>query len=484
MDSAVRAAVPSAARTHADGEPNLVGMFVGVVVAAAILVVVFVGGAAWSGIAVRPATFGIFAVLTIVLQFLMINVYDRGSISISGVGMLAAGFVFGPGAAALVALPAAAAHALVRRPLWYRAFFNVATFALSAAAGSGVYQSIAAPGHGWSDSANLLPATAGSVTFTLVNVGLLSTAMALAEGLPVIEVWRERFRWLTPHYVAFGPLALGLTVAEQRIGVIGVIAFTLPPTLLSIVQRQYVARTRESVESLREANEALGVSNAELAEMALRLRQTLRNTTTALSRSIEAKDGYTGGHVSRVATISVALAERLGLEGEELEGVELGAILHDVGKIAVPDRILHKPAPLDEEEWRLMKTHPVHSERIICDVGLHPFAVQAARSSHERIDGKGYPDGLAGEDIPISARIVLVADAWDALTSDRPYRKSRDVASALAEVRANTGTQFCPRVVAALEQIYAETPDLLAPESTGEGAVVDLPSRSRARRTG
>jgi len=465
------------------GEPNAVGIFVGLAVSAAVMLLMLTAGTAWGQITSQPGTFAVFAVLTAVLQFLMINVYDRGSISISGIGMLATGFVLGPGCAMLVALPAATAHALVRRPLWYRALFNCAAFALSAAAGSAVYGATSHNAVGWADSRNLIPATVAGVTFTVVNLGLISSAMGLAERMPVVEVWKERFRWLTPHYVAFGPLALGLAVAYDRIGIIGIIAFTLPPALLSVVQRQYVARTRESVEGLRQANAALGASNAELAEMAVRLRLTLRNTTTALSRSMEAKDGYTGGHVSRVAEVSVALGELLGLETEELEGVELGAILHDIGKIAVPDRILHKPGPLDDEEWRIMRTHPLHSERIICDVGLHPFAVQAARSSHERMDGMGYPDGLAGEEIPLAARIVFVADAWDALTSDRPYRNGRGAAAALAEIQANTGTQFCPRVVAALEQLVVERPDVLGVGIEPAGNVVDLLPRAESRRT-
>ena len=108
-----------------------------------------------------------------------------------------------------------------------------------------------------------------------------------------------------------------------------------------------------------------------------------------------------------------------------------------------------------------MKEHPVISDYILSEVDLHPIVRQIARSSHERIDGAGYPDALAGDEIPLAARIVLVADAFDALTSDRPYRRGRDTLRALEEIRANSGTQFCPRVLAALEQLYAEQPDIL-----------------------
>jgi HD-GYP domain-containing protein (c-di-GMP phosphodiesterase class II) len=151
----------------------------------------------------------------------------------------------------------------------------------------------------------------------------------------------------------------------------------------------------------------------------------------------------------------------LGYSGEELDAIEIGALLHDIGKIGIPERILHKPGPLDDEEWTVMKQHPLISEFILARVNLPRIVLQIARSSHERIDGRGYPDGLAGDEIPLPARIVLVADAWDALTSDRPYRRARDAAAALDEMLVHSGTQFCPKVVAAMERLYREEPALL-----------------------
>jgi putative nucleotidyltransferase with HDIG domain len=176
---------------------------------------------------------------------------------------------------------------------------------------------------------------------------------------------------------------------------------------------------------------------------------------------MEAKDYYTGGHTERVSAVSVALAARLGYAGGELDAIEIGALLHDIGKIGIPERILHKPGPLDDEEWRVMKEHPIISEYILAEVDLPDTVVQIARSSHERMDGRGYPDGLAGDAIPLPARIVLVADAWDALTTDRPYRRARSVAEALQEMRAHAGTQFCPIVIEALERLYKEEPHIL-----------------------
>jgi putative nucleotidyltransferase with HDIG domain len=192
-----------------------------------------------------------------------------------------------------------------------------------------------------------------------------------------------------------------------------------------------------------------------------KVREQHLATIAALSRSMEVKDGYTAGHTERVSDIAVAIARRMGYKGADIDAIEVGALLHDIGKIGIPERILHKPGPLDDEEWKVMQRHPVLSESILSGIGLSPIVLEVARSSHERIDGKGYPDGLAGEEIPLHARIVLVADAFDALTTDRPYRHACTARAAMEEIRAYTGTQFCPEVLAALERVYTEKPEIL-----------------------
>jgi len=191
------------------------------------------------------------------------------------------------------------------------------------------------------------------------------------------------------------------------------------------------------------------------------LRKTHLETIAALSRSMEAKESYTGGHTERVAEIALGLAERLGYTGADLDAIEIGALMHDIGKIGIPESILRKPGPLDNDEWLVMKRHPVISELILSEIELSPIVLQIARSSHERMDGHGYPDGLAGDEIPLPARVVLVADAFDALTSDRSYRRSRRPRAAIEEIVANAGSQFCPRVVAALERMYRDEPATL-----------------------
>jgi HD-GYP domain-containing protein (c-di-GMP phosphodiesterase class II) len=185
---------------------------------------------------------------------------------------------------------------------------------------------------------------------------------------------------------------------------------------------------------------------------------------------MEAKDTYTGGHTERVAAVAVGIARKLGYRDEELEAIEIGALLHDIGKIGVPGQVLRKNGPLTDDEWELVKKHPLISDYILSELDLHPFVRQCARSSHERIDGEGYPEGLSGEEIPVPARIVFVADALDALTSTRPYRPARPMLAALAEIRAHAGTQFCPRVVKALEELWRREPNLFTQAPSPDAA--------------
>ncbi|MGE5689984.1 MAG: HD-GYP domain-containing protein [Pseudomonadota bacterium] len=378
--------------------------------------------------------------LTVLLQLFSVQVYGRGSVSVSAIGILTTGFLLNTGAAMTIALLAALVQWARRRGKVYKAAFDVSNFALAAAVGALLFHVVPGP--------RLVAATVAGLAFALLNNGLLCVAMGLAERVPPHAIWHERFHWARFHFALFGPLALAATIAYEQIGITGLAAFALPPALMIVSVREYLERTTAAVEEIRDAN--------------LRLRRAHRDTIAALSRSMDAKDRYTGGHVDRVAAVAVALADRLGYEGEELEAIEIGALLHDIGKIGVPEHILRKPGRLDEVEWEVIRTHPLISDYILSELDLHPFVRECARSSHERFDGAGYPDGLAGEAIPMPARIVFVADAFDALTSSRSYRAARPPLAALAEIRANAGSQFCPRVVKALDDVWSRTPGLLA----------------------
>ena len=176
-------------------------------------------------------------------------------------------------------------------------------------------------------------------------------------------------------------------------------------------------------------------------------------SVSALLAAVAARDGYTGEHSEAVVEHAVAVARALELDEQTLSDVAHVALLHDVGKLGTPDSILHKPGKLDDDEWRVMREHPAVGGEIVARLpGLERLA-PAVRAEHERWDGSGYPDGLAGERIPIASRIALVCDAYHAMTSDRPYRRSLGHATAIEELRRHAGSQFCPRSVEALLRV-------------------------------
>jgi putative nucleotidyltransferase with HDIG domain len=178
-------------------------------------------------------------------------------------------------------------------------------------------------------------------------------------------------------------------------------------------------------------------------------------TVRALTNAVEARDAYTAKHAERVAAYGLELAHRVDPGVAADPQTEFGFLLHDVGKVAIPDGILHKQDPLADAERQLMRRHPVIGAEIVGGVPFLERAAAIVRAHHERFDGSGYPDGLAGDDIPLPARIFAVADAFDAITTDRPYRPAATLSEARYAIAEGAGTQFDPRVVEAL----AELPD-------------------------
>jgi HD-GYP domain-containing protein (c-di-GMP phosphodiesterase class II) len=186
-------------------------------------------------------------------------------------------------------------------------------------------------------------------------------------------------------------------------------------------------------------------------DQAIELSRAYRGTAILLGDMIEHDDVYTGTHSRDVVDLALSVGGRLGLDDAQVRRLEFGALLHDIGKIAVPKNILHKPAQLSAEEWDVMRRHTVEGQLMLEGLGgVLAEAGAIVRSSHERWDGGGYPDGLAREAIPVEARICGACDAFSAMTTDRPYRRAMSVELAVAELRAHAGTQFDPRVVDAL----------------------------------
>ncbi len=194
------------------------------------------------------------------------------------------------------------------------------------------------------------------------------------------------------------------------------------------------------------------------------LRESYMATVRALSNAVEARDAYTGKHAERVAAYGLAIADALGLPLSNTREIEFGFLLHDIGKVAIADAILYKPESLTEKERAVMEQHPVIGAEIVRGIAFLGEASDVVRYHHERWDGTGYPDGLAGEDIPLAARVFAVADVLDALTSDRPYRPASELSVARQTIVKQAGTHFDPGVIEAFRSIPDETFEQIAAE--------------------
>ncbi len=232
---------------------------------------------------------------------------------------------------------------------------------------------------------------------------------------------------------------------------------------------------RDSTRRIRRQSEALARSHAEL-------QASYGATLEALIAALETRDHETEGHSERVTRYTAAIGEALGLAEDDLAVLERGALLHDIGKIGVPDGILRKPGPLTDEEWRLMRRHPEDGAWMLDGIRFLASAIPVVRHHHERYDGRGYPDGLAAEAIPLAARIFAVADTFDAMTSDRPYRRGLSIEAARAEIRRSAGTQFDPTVVEAFRGIRVERLQAIREQSLA--GVRGLGRRQRERMMG
>ncbi len=214
----------------------------------------------------------------------------------------------------------------------------------------------------------------------------------------------------------------------------------------------------------------------DLRQALAQLEELSTGAIRALADALDAKCDYTSGHSLRVSRFAVLIGKALGLDDEHLKDIELAGILHDIGKIGVPESILWKPARLTPEEQKIMSQHPVTSAQIIGELRGLTRTREYVLHHHEYLDGSGYPDGMKGEDIPIGARIILVADAYDAMTTDRPYRKAIGHHNALVELRKQAGTQFDPKMVEALISVIGEERELLTEDIPSSFLGLSLPS--------
>jgi diguanylate cyclase (GGDEF)-like protein/putative nucleotidyltransferase with HDIG domain len=405
-------------------------------------------GTAIFGIALQPRfdllAVGLFTGLALLTELWHVDLYDKGSISVSVALFFAIGLISGLAGVVCVSIATALLYHVQIRPAWYKTAFNIAVHILSGVAPVLVGTAISLPLHIGNLPTFFVPVAVAALAFYVVNTSLISIAIGLATRSSIVAMWREEFQWLVGHYVALCVMGLFLSVAYTQFGVLGIAVFILPIVMMRYTQKQYVDRTEDGVRELRRMNEELTVANQEIATASNSIQRFNDELFEMLARFFDARDPYVSGHAATVAKYATTIATELGITGERLKQVRQAAILHDIGKIAIPETILHKASKLTDAEYELMKTHvTVGAELIEMSDGLQRLA-PFIRHHHERWDGRGYPAGLSCEDIPLEARILNVCDSVEAMASDRPYHKGLSPDEVIAEVKRCAGTQFDP----------------------------------------
>jgi putative nucleotidyltransferase with HDIG domain len=279
---------------------------------------------------------------------------------------------------------------------------------------------------------------AAAITHFLFGTVAMSIIIGLTEDKAVPKVWTESYLWLFPYYLVGAAIAGFVSFLNQHIGWQASLLVLPPIYLMYRSYRLYLGKLEA------EKQHAEKVSNLHL------------RTIESLALAIEAKDQTTGEHLQRVRIYAMELARELGLNEDETEALRAASVLHDIGKLAVPEHIISKPGKLTPEEFEKMKIHPIVGAEILEQVDFPYPVVPIVRAHHEKWDGSGYPSGLKGEDIPIGARILAAVDCLDALASDRQYRKALPLHEAMAKVTSEAGISFDPRVVEILQRRYVE----------------------------
>jgi putative nucleotidyltransferase with HDIG domain len=328
---------------------------------------------------------------------------------------------------------------LKQRYPWYIQTFNIANYVTSGVAAWAVGQAIRFPAPAGREAA---AGACAAVTFVVTNRILLLPMLSLGRGL------KPRETGLLDGEDVTIELVLALMAAPVAV----FWTHSLPLAALALAPLFLIHFTQRAVLRLEEASETIVEQNASLEEAHRAVIERSTAALEALSATVDARDTYTAGHSRRVAASASVIARELGLSGAELDVVDQSALLHDIGKIGVPDAVLLKEGPLTAAEWVVMRSHPEEGARIIERLGYLDEVVPGIRHHHERMDGRGYPDGLFGDEIPLVARIIHVADALDAMTTKRLYREKRNFEEALEEIRRGRGTDFCAQCVDALER--------------------------------
>ncbi len=376
-----------------------------------------VSGHEWTSVA-------LFVVLVFAAESRPITLpHGGGSVSVGFWVIYAAIVIWGPGAGAwIAALGTLRWRELTGQVSPEKVLFNRGQLALAAGLAGLAYMALGGiPGTIDLSIPKLVALAVCGLVYFMVNLTSVVIAMALAQGVSMRAMWLTNFKWVIPQYLLLTPMAVLLAHLYLSLGPLWVLVFVMP-----------LLAARQSMQLYND------------------MRQDYLSTISALITAIEAKDPYTKGHSESVRRHTVAIAKEMGLAADAAERLEYASLLHDIGKIGVDEAILRKPGRLTDEEYSQIKAHPAIGASIVGKLRLLGQEADTVRYHHEWINGRGYPDGLKGDQIPMGARVISVADAYDAMTSDRPYRRTLSQHEAVEELRRCSGSQFDPKVVEAM----------------------------------
>ncbi|MEL7567768.1 MAG: HD-GYP domain-containing protein [Dehalobacterium sp.] len=372
----------------------------------------------------------LFIFLDMFSEYMAVTMPFVGMVSVSYAVDLAAIMLFGiPGAILVTSLGYIGSCLLKYRsekPVLIKFIFNISLFIITVTTSGLAFQ------HtlnfiGTEDPLHPVAAFNGALVFYLVNATMLALLFSFFQKKSLISVWIMNMRWAVPNLFALAPIGYILAFIYPLVGALGIMIFFLPLLL-----------ARHSF------------------QLYMDMRDMYLTSIKSMASIIDAKDHYTAGHSERVTQYVLLICHEMDLPDEYTENLKDLALLHDIGKIGIPEHILNKPGRLDKEEFAKMKGHPSIGFDIVKNVSFLKNP-EVCKYHHERLDGQGYPDGLKGKEIPLGARIIAVADSFDAMTTDRPYRKGMGTEAALLELERCKGTQFDPLVVAAFIRAYSKT---------------------------
>jgi putative nucleotidyltransferase with HDIG domain len=399
-----------------------------------------------------PAAAGSAGIAALVVLIVAVVVSEALTVLVPGSGQLSLGvplFVAiavyaGPSAAAVAGIASAALLALSKPRLSaLKLIYNLGNVVLTTTIPALVYVNLApvfAQGRAFRAS-DILALSLAATLGTFVNLGLASLALNALYGDSIRSIWRNTFSWVLPSQLALGFVGVAIAQILRTLQVPGFALFVVP---LLVARQTY--------------------------QQSVLLKQAYSDMITSMVAALEAKDIYTKGHSLRVAEYAVMIAGSLEVAPAAVQRIEYAALLHDLGKVGVSSRVLGKQASLSKEEYDEIKRHPEIGAHIISDVPYLADLVPFIAAHHERLDGSGYGQGLSGDQIPFEACVLAVADAYDAMTSARPYRGAMSHEAAMNQLVDGCGTQFDENVVAAFQRALAERAEQSAvPE--GEGAI-------------